>query len=405
MINNNKRLNTYIWEGVNPVGESCCGILEAGSIEIAKIDLRNQGIFISRVSMKRRPPLTGYKKSIKHHDIALFSRQLATLIEAGIPLTQGLDIIIKGLNNQQMQRLVHMLKLRLEGGFTFAEALAQYPQYFNTLYCNLINAGEKSGNMDKILLKLSQYQDHIERNKAAVKKALTYPIIILLIAGLVTLSLLLFVVPQFEALFKNFGAEMPALTKCVVRLSKYCKRYWYFMPLIVTLSWLIISRKGKFHQSLHQLMDYCLLKLPILGRIIRHAITARFAHTLSITLAGGLPLTQALQAVAGATGNHVYSHATEQIHIGISSGLTMQESMSKTPFPSMFIQMIAVGEESGSLEQLLAKAASYYEEDVDHAIATLNHLLEPLIMSLLGLITGGLILAMYLPVFKLGTAL
>ena len=396
----------FQWEGVNASGQLANGEISARNMAIAKSELRKQGIVIKKIAKKRKPFFDRKNKKIKQADITVFSRQMATMIEAGIPIIQSFDIVAKGQTNNRMKELIEAIKKDVESGSTRAESLRKYPVFLTELFCNLVDAGEKSGSLDIMLDKVATYKEKIETIKKKIKKALTYPMAVMVIAFLVTAGLLTFVVPQFEALFKGFGADLPAFTRAVITLSKGFQSYWYiiFAVLFGGIYGFIyaLHHSEKFAQTI----DRLLLKIPIIGTILEQAAIARFTRTLSITFAAGLPLVEALTAVAGATGNILYAQATDKIREEISSGQQMHIAMENTHlFPSMVIQMIAIGEESGTLEKMLSKVADFYEEGVDNAVDALSSLLEPMIMTVLGVLVGGLVVAMYLPIFKLGSVI
>lgn len=381
------------------------GDIQARSLALAKADLRNQGIVVNKVAKKRKPFFDKKNKKITAGDITVFSRQLATMIESGIPLVQSFDIVAKGQSNKRLKDLIEEIKHDVETGLTLAESLIKHPAYFNELFCNLIDAGEKSGSLDIMLDKVATYKEKIETIKKKIKKALTYPLAVLVVAFLVTAGLLIFVVPQFESLFKGFGADLPAMTQAVVSMSAFFQSYWYliFGAIGGAIYAFIYARNHSIDFA--QKVDMTLLKLPVIGPILEKAAIARFTRTLSITFAAGLPLVEALKSVAGATGNIVYAKATEKIKEEVSTGQQMNVAMENTHlFPNMVIQMVAIGEESGALEKMLGKVADFFEEDVDNAVDSLSSLLEPIIMSILGVLVGGLVIAMYLPIFKLGSA-
>lgn len=394
----------YQWEGLNRTGQKTQGVIDARSIAIAKADLHKQGIVVKKISKKRRRIWDKSHRKIRSIDITLFTRQMATMIQAGIPLIQSFEIVAKGMTNQRMKSLVETIKKDVESGATFAESLHKHPKEFNQLFCNLIAAGEKSGSLDMMLEKVATYKEKIESIKKKIKKALTYPMAVMVVAVLVTAGLLIFVVPQFQSLFAGFGAQLPALTRGVVAMSKFFQNYWYLIfGTIGVFIYTFIYFKNH-SKNFAQNIDRYLLKTPVIGPILEKAAIARFARTLSITFAAGLPLVEALRTVAGATGNIIYSKATDQIREDISSGQQMQLAMERTHlFPTMVVQMVAIGEESGTLEKMLNKVADFYEEAVDNDVDALSSLLEPIIMSILGILVGGLVVAMYLPIFKLGS--
>lgn len=397
---------TFNYTGLNKANQKVNGDIEARSLALAKAELRRQGINIRKISKKRASFFKSKGKKIKSADITIFSRQLSTMISSGIPLVQSFDIVSKGQSNKRLKELLENIKKDIETGLALSEVLRKYPVYFNELFCNLVEAGEKSGSLDIMLDKISTYKEKIESIKKKIKKALTYPIAVLVVAIIVTAGLLIFVVPQFESLFKGFKAELPAMTKAVVRLSQFFQAYWYliFGSLGGAIYAFIYAEKHSPQFAQH--VDRLLLKIPIIGSIIEKAAIARFARTLSITFAAGLPLVEALKSVAGATGNIIFSNATNQIGEEVSTGQPMNKAMENTNlFPNMVIQMVAIGEESGALERMLAKVADFFEEDVDHSVDSLSTLIEPIIMVILGVLVGGLVVAMYLPIFKLGSAI
>lgn len=403
MTKNTIQLTQYLWEGKNQSNEKINGVIDARSIAIAKLELRKQGIVVKKIIKKKKPLFNRANKKIKQADITIFSRQLATMIQAGIPLVQSFDIVAKGQSNPRMKALVETIKKDVESGLMLAEALEKHPKLFNELFCHLVDAGEKSGALDIMLDKVATYKEKIESIKKKIKKALTYPSAVLAIAFLITAGLLIFVVPQFESLFEGFGADLPALTRGVIHLSELFQRYWYLIfSAIAGLIYAFIYARQHSLGFAH-MVDRYLLKMPVVGGILEKAAIARFARTLSITFAAGLPLVEALKSVAGATGNIIYAEATDAIREEVSSGQQMQFAMENTHlFPNMVVQMVAIGEESGALEQMLAKVADFYEEEVDNAVDALSSLLEPVIMAILGVLVGGLVVAMYLPIFQLG---
>lgn len=405
MAKNTNNILTFHYVGVNNSGKKTAGDIEARSLALAKADLRKQGIIIKKVVKKRKPLFDKKNRKIKTADISAFSRQLATLIDSGIPLIQAFDIISKGQSNKRLKDLIDSVKSDIETGLTLAEALGRHPQFFNELFCNLVDAGEKSGSLDIMLDKIATYKEKTESLKKKIKKALIYPIAILAVALVVTAGMLIFVVPQFESLFKSFGADLPALTKAVVNLSKFFETYWYI--IFGALGIAIFSFVYTFKRSVNfaNSIDRFLLKIPVLGPILTEASIARFSRTLSVTFAAGLPLVEALKSVAGATGNVIYADGTNRIREEVSSGQQMNIALANTNlFPLMVVQMVAIGEESGALEKMLTKVADFYEEEVDNAVESLSTLLEPIIMAILGGLVGTLVVAMYMPIFKLGAA-
>ncbi|MCE0723754.1 MULTISPECIES: type II secretion system F family protein [Legionella] len=397
---------TFHYTGVNKAAQKINGDIEARSLALAKVELRRQGITVNKIAKKRAPLVSLKSKKVKSGDITVFSRQLATMIESGIPLVQSFDIVAKGQSNKRFKELIEHIKSDVETGLTLSEALKKYPAHFNDLFCNLVEAGEKSGSLDIMLDKIATYKEKIETIKKKIKKALTYPMAVMVVAFIVTIGLLMFVVPQFESLFKGFGAELPAMTQAVVSMSKFVQSYWYLIFGALAGGIYAFIYALKHSPQFAQSVDKTLLKLPVIGPIIEKAAIARFARTLSITFAAGLPLVEALKSVAGATGNIIFAKATDTIREEVSTGQQMNKAMENTQlFPNMVVQMVSIGEESGSLEKMLSKVADFYEEDVDNAVDSLSSLLEPVIMSILGILVGGLVVAMYLPIFKLGTAI
>lgn len=394
----------YVWQGKNIQSSEVSGELVASNITNAKAELRRQGIVVKSIKRKRKPIFTRRQKAISNQDICIFSRQLATMLTAGIPLVQSLDIVARGHTNQLMQVMLQHIKQDIESGRTLSNALGNHPKYFNALFINLVNAGEQSGTLDIMLSKIATYQEKSETLRRKIKKAMMYPTAVLVIALFVTAGLLLYVVPQFQSLFKGFGADLPAITLFVVSLSDFFQSYWWLMlacmiGIVVGFASLI-----KKSESFAYAVDGLLLKLPILGNILRKAAIARFSRTLAITFAAGLPLIDALKSVSGTTGNLLYKKATLNIRDEVETGQPIQSALRSTKlFPNMVIQMVAIGEESGSLESMLSKVADFYEEEVDVAVDGLSSLIEPIIMSVLGVLIGGLVIAMYLPIFKLGS--
>jgi type IV pilus assembly protein PilC len=398
----NEVLTTFVWEGRNRAGTTVAGESQAISETLMKADLRKQGIVPLKI--RKKPQSLFQRRKIRGKDIALFSRQLATMINAGVPMVQSMDIIGRGNENPAMQRLLQLLRIDVESGTNLAEALRKHPVQFDPLFCNLVSAGEMSGTLDRLLLKISIYKERTEVIKGKIKKALFYPAAVIVVAFLVTSILLLFVVPQFEELFVGFGADLPFFTKLVVRLSDFFQRYWWliFGAMVGMFYGFFILRRRS--PSFHRNVDAFALKIPALGDILRKSAIARFARTLSTMFAAGVPLIEAMDSVAGATGNDLYQEATYKIREDVATGTQLYQSMRTTGlFPNMVIQMTAIGEESGSLDDMLAKVAEFYEQEVDNKVDALSSILEPIIMVVLGVIVGALVIAMYLPIFKLGS--
>ena len=396
---------TYIWEGTDSKGNRNKGEITARSDSMVKAELRRQGIRPIKVKKKPKDLLGNLgQKPIVAKDIAVFSRQLATMMASGIPLVQAFDIIGKGHEKPAMQNMLSSIKADIEGGSTLAEGLSKFPLQFDELFCNLVEAGEHAGILEALLVKIAEYKEKTESLKAKIKKALTYPISVLVVAVVVTAILLIFVVPQFESLFSGFGADLPAFTQMVVELSRFMQEWWWAVFGIMGGIVFAIIQIKKRSRKFNHLLDRAVLKLPIIGDIMNKAAIARYARTLSTMSAAGVPLVEALQSVSGATGNIVYSEAVLQMREQVATGVQLQQAMKNTGlFPHMVVQMVAIGEEAGSVESMLAKVADFYEEEVDNAVDSLSSLIEPMIMSILGILVGGLIIAMYLPIFMLGS--
>ncbi|HEX5515841.1 MAG TPA: type II secretion system F family protein [Gammaproteobacteria bacterium] len=397
------KLATFTWEGADKRGTKLKGQLQAPNVAAAKNELRRQGIVPKRVQ-KQLTLLGGRGKKITPGDIAIFSRQLATMLDSGVPLVQGFEIIGRGHENPAMQDLLLGIKADIEGGTPLSEALAKQPQYFDALYCNLVQAGEQAGVLDTLLDKIATYKEKTESIKKKIKKALFYPTAVMVVAFIVTAILLIFVVPQFESLFKGFGADLPAFTLFVVNLSQAVQKHGWLVLLGLIGTAVAFLQAKKRSRKFQEALDRLALRLPIIGDILNKAAYARFARTLATMFAAGVPLMEALESVAGATGNIVYTNAVLEMREQVSSGVQLQLSMRNVNlFPNMMVQMVAIGEEAGSLDTMLSKVADFYEEEVDNAVDSLSSLLEPLIMAVLGILVGGLVIAMYLPIFKLGS--
>ena len=393
----------YNYEGTNRGGTRVKGTIYALSDTHAKSSLRKQGI--NPLKVRKKPqPLFGGAKKITAADISIFARQMATMMQAGVPLVQSFEIIGQGHESVSMQKMILGIKTEVEGGVSLGEALAKQPLYFDALFVNLVSAGEASGALETMLDKLATYKEKTEALKAKVKKALMYPIAVLVVAFVVTVILLVFVVPKFEELFQSFGADLPALTQFVINLSEFMQAWWWIIAGGIGGTVYIILRIKKTSPKMQEFFDRTALKAPVIGEITTKSAIARFARTLETMSAAGVPLVEALESVAGATGNIVYYKASMKIRDEISQGTQLQTSMRNTDlFPNMAIQMVSIGEEAGSLDNMLAKVADFYENEVDNAVDSLTALLEPIIMAVLGVLVGGLIIAMYLPIFKLGS--
>jgi type IV pilus assembly protein PilC len=392
----------FTYEGTNRGGSKVKGEIFALSDAMAKGELRKQGINPKRVRKKPKSLFGGAAK-ITPGDIAIFARQMATMMKAGVPLVQSFEIIGQGHENKSMQKMILGIKSEVEGGVSLAESLAKQPLYFDPLFINLVNAGEQSGALETMLDKLATYKEKTEALKAKVKKALFYPIAVLVVAFIVTTILLVFVVPQFKDLFDSFGADLPAMTLMVINLSEFMQAWWWAIAGGIGAGVYTFLRVKKTSPKLQESVDRIALKAPVVGEIATKSAIARFARTLETMSAAGVPLVEAMESVAGACGNILYFKASMKIRDDISQGTQLQTSMRSTGlFPNMAIQMVSIGEEAGSLDNMLAKVADFYETEVDNAVDALTSLLEPIIMAVLGVLIGGLIVAMYLPIFKLG---
>jgi len=371
---------------------------------IARAELRRQGVRVVKIRRKPKALFPSGQKKITTRDIAIFSRQLATMLSSGVPLVQAFDIVGRGHENPSMQDLLLKIKTDIEGGVALAEALGRHPQYFDELFCNLVQAGEQAGVLETLLHKIAEYKEKTESIKGKIRKALTYPIAVIIVAVAVTAILLIFVVPQFEELFKGFGADLPAFTRMVVDLSRWVQDGWYLvLGGLMALVYVLVQLQRR-SVGFNHMVDRLALRAPAIGTIVNKAAIARFARTLATMSAAGVPLVEALASVAGATGNVVYSTAVMHMRDDVSAGSQLQQSMRQTAlFPNMVVQMVAIGEEAGSLDNMLAKIADFYEEEVDNAVDSLSSLIEPMIMAILGVVVGGLVIAMYLPIFKLGS--
>jgi len=398
------KVSVFTWEGVDKKGSKISGELSGHNPALIKAQLRKQGVNPTKVR-KKTVSIFGKGKKIKPLDIAFFARQMATMMKAGVPLLQSFDIISEGAENPNMRSLVDSLKQEVSAGNSFATALRQKPDQFDNLFCNLVDAGEQAGALESLLDRVATYKEKTEKLKAKIKKAMTYPAAVLVVAFIVSGILLIKVVPQFQAVFAGFGAELPAFTRMVIGLSEVVQTWWLAIIGIFVGSVFIFKRSYKQSQKFRDSVDRFLLKIPLIGPLIFKSSVARYARTLATTFAAGVPLVEALDSVAGATGNVVFRNAVMKIKQDVSTGMQLNFSMRSTGvFPSLAIQMTAIGEESGALDSMLDKVATYYEDEVDNMVDSLTSLMEPMIMALLGVIVGGLVIAMYLPIFQLGGA-
>ena len=398
----------FAWVGTDKSGRKTKGEITSSNANVAKAELRKQGINPKSVKKKGRGfSLKGFGAKITPGDIALFTRQLATMMKAGVPLVQSFEIVADGVDNPMMKDLILKIRDEVSAGNSFAYAIKAQPrEYFDELFCNLIDAGEQSGALETMLLRLADYKEKTEAIKAKIKSAMSYPISILVVASVVSGILLIKVVPQFEEIFAGFGAELPEFTQMVVDMSRFMTEWWFVIVAIIGGALYAYKQAHKRSQKLRDGQERLMLKLPVLGDLLDKSCVARFARTLSTTFAAGVPLVDALESVSGAVGNVIYKDAVLQMKEDVASGLQLNYSMKQTGvFPNMVIQMVAIGEESGALDSMLDKSATYYEEQVDNAVDGLTSMMEPIIMSFLGVVIGGLIIAMYLPIFSMGDAI
>ena len=396
----------FTWSGKDQNGRQSKGEIHASSQAMARAQLRRQGINPKSVRKKPKPLFGGAGKPIKAADIAIFTRQMATMIKAGVPLVQSFEIVAEGAEKPKMRELVTELKNDVAAGSGLAPSLAKHPRHFDDLFCSLIGSGEDSGTLEVMLDRVATYKEKTEQLKAKIKKALTYPTAVVGVAVIVTAILLIKVVPVFAETFRNFGSELPAFTLFVMRISDFVQAWWFIM-LVAMIALALLVREAKLRNvKFAEFLDKTYLKLPVVGGIVHDAVIARFSRTLATTFAAGVPLVDALESTAGAAGNSVYAKAIRQIKNDVTSGTTLYDATKSTGlFPTMLLQMVSIGEESGSLDEMLDKVANHYEEAVDNAVDSLSSLLEPLIMSILGVLVGGLMIAMYLPIFMLGSVI
>ena len=396
---------TFSYDGVDRKGAKVKGELPARNMQLAKVTLRKQGITIKNIREKRKNLLEGLmKKKVSTLDITIFTRQLATMMKAGVPLVQSFEIVAEGLDNPTMREVVLGIKGEVEGGNTFAGALKKYPQYFDQLFCSLVESGEQSGALETMLDRVAKNKKKSELLKQKIKKAMKYPIAVIVVALIVTVILMVKVVPVFSEMFASFGAELPAFTQMVVGMSNWTQKYWFVLLIAIAITITVFMETKKRSKKFRDTLDKMALKAPIFGDLVYKAIIARYSRTLSTTFAAGVPLIDALQSTAGATNNVVYEEAVMRIRDDVSTGQQLQFAMRATNlFPSMAIQMVAIGEESGALDAMLDKVATHFENEVDNAVDGLTSMMEPLIMAVLGVLVGGLVIAMYLPIFQMGS--
>jgi type IV pilus assembly protein PilC len=396
-----KRIKDIVfeWEGKDKNGKAVRGEMRAGGEAMVSASLRRQGVMVNKVKKRR---MTG-GKSIKQKDIAVFTRQLSTMMRAGVPLIQSFDIVARGSTNPRMTRLLTDIRSDVETGTSLSAAFRKHPLYFDALYCNLVEAGEAGGILETLLDRLAIYQEKTMAIKNKIKSALIYPVAVLVVAFVVLAVIMIFVIPAFEDVFKSFGADLPAPTLVVIAMSKFFVRYWYLIFGIGGGGIYFFMQSWKRSVKMQKYMDRLLLRVPVFGELVNKSSIARWTRTLSTMFAAGVPLVEALDSVGGASGNAVFAEATEKIQKDVSTGSALTTSMQATGvFPVMVLQMVAIGEESGSLDAMLGKAAEFYEDEVDEAVKGLSSLMEPFIIVILGVLIGGIVISMYLPIFKLG---
>lgn len=395
--------NTYTYKGVDKKGTKVQGDINSSSPALAKAQLLKQGISAKSVSKKSKPLFGSSGKKITPMDIAVFARQMATMMKAGVPLVQAFDIVADGLENPNLRKLVLSIRDSVASGGGFAPSLREHPKYFDDLFCNLVDAGEQAGALETMLDRIATYKEKTEKLKAKIKKALSYPTAVVIVAIIVTGILLVKVVPQFAETFSGFGAKLPAFTLFVLHLSEVAQAYWIYFLLCLAGGIFLFKEAARRSKAFAYFIDRYILKIPVVGQIIYLSVMARFARTLSTTFAAGVPLIEALTSVAGAAGNKIYADAVLKVREDVSTGIQLNTALkTRGVFPTLLIQMAAIGEESGALDVMLDKVATYYEDAVDNTVDSLTSLLEPMIMSILGVLVGGLLIAMYLPIFQLG---
>ncbi|HNC69373.1 MAG TPA: type II secretion system F family protein [Pseudomonadales bacterium] len=400
------KTETFHYQGKDRRGSPVQGEIKSESISLAKAQLRKQGILAQTVRKKGKPLFGERKKAITPADIAVFSRQLATMMKAGVPLVQSFDIVADGQDNAAFRELIVSLRNDVAGGNSLASALAKHPRQFDDLFCNLVHAGEQSGKLDSMLDRVATYKEKTEALKAKIRKALTYPAAVVLVALIVTTILLIWVVPQFAETFSSFGADLPAFTLMVLKMSQFMQAYWWVVLGSLAGAGFAFREARIRNQKFADQVDALTLRIPIVGPIVKEAVVARFARTLCTTFAAGVPLVEALESVAGAAGNAVYAKAIRQVRDDVTVGTQLNHAIRSTNiFPMMLLHMVAIGEESGALDSMLDKVATHFETEVDNKVDGLTSLLEPLIMAVLGVLVGGLMVAMYLPIFMLGSVM
>ena len=401
-----KKFYTFKWEGVNRKGQKVSGEMQGENPNQLKAELRKQGVTVSKVRRKTESLFSKYSGAIKPMDIAMISRQITTMLTAGVPLVQTLQLLSRSHEKNKMRELLSQISLDVESGTPLSQTLRKHPRYFDELYCDLVEAGEQSGALEQIYDRIATYKEKAEALKSKIKKALFYPAMVILVAIVVTTILLLFVVPQFEDIFKSFGAELPAFTQLVINISRFLQKSWYLFFGGVAVAIFLFVRAHRKSQNVRDRTDKFLLDIPVIGMILDKACLARFARTLATTFAAGIPLVEALVSAAGASGNAVYRKAVLAVRNEVMAGMQMHVAMRTVEvFPDIVTQMVMIGEESGSIDDMLSKIAGIFEQQVDDAVDALSSLIEPFIMVVLGVLVGGLVVAMYLPIFKLGSVI
>lgn len=396
-------LQPFVWEGTDKRGIKMKGEQLAKNANLLRAELRRQGINPGQVKVKPKPLFGAAGKPVSAKDIAFFSRQMATMMKSGVPIVSALEIIGSGHKNPRMKKLVDTVRADIEGGSSLYEAISRHPVQFDELYRNLVRAGESAGVLETVLDTIATYKENIEALKGKIKKALFYPAMVLAVAFLVSTILLVWVVPQFEEVFQSFGADLPAFTQMVVNLSRFMVSWWWLMAIVMIGSVVAIAMTYRRSEKMQHTVDRLILKVPVIGQIMHNSAIARFARTTAVTFKAGVPLVEALGIVAGATGNKVYSDGVLRMRDDVSVGYPVNMAMKQLNlFPHMVIQMTGIGEEAGALDTMLFKVAEYYEQEVNNAVDALSSLLEPMIMVFIGTLVGGLVIAMYLPIFKLG---
>ena len=398
-------LNLFVWEGTDKRGVKMKGEQTSKNANFLRAELRKQGITPTIVKPKAKPLFGSAGKPVTPKDIAFFSRQMATMMKSGVPIVSSLEIIESGQKNVRMKKMVEQIRFDIEGGSSMHEAISKHPVQFDELYRNLVRAGESAGVLETVLDTVANYKENIETLKGKIKKALFYPAAVIAVAILVTSVILMFVIPEFEKTFASFGTELPAFTQMIMYASRFMVSYWWLLLLIIIASAFGFSFMYKRSPAMQHGLDRIILKVPVIGQIMHNSSIARFARTTAVTFKAGVPLVEALDTVAGATGNMVYEKAVHRMRDDVSVGYPLNMAMKQTQlFPHMVVQMTAIGEEAGALDTMLFKVAEYFEQEVNNAVDALSSLIEPFIMVVIGVLVGGLVVGMYLPIFKIAAA-